>query len=37
MCENVLYFDSHALLIINAINFVPRFTVHVYGHVMSRI
>ena len=37
MCENVLYFDSHALLTINAINYVPRFTVHVYGHVMSGI
>ena len=37
MCENVLYFDSHVLLTINAINNVPRFTVHVYGHVMSGI
>ena len=25
MCENVLYFDSHALPTINAINYVPRF------------
>ena len=37
MCKNVLYFDSHALLTINAINYVPRFTVHVHGHVMSGI
>ena len=32
--ESVLYFYSHALLTINAINYVPRFTVHVYGHVI---
>ena len=37
MCENVLCFDSHVLQTINAINYVPRFTVHVYGHVMSGI
>ena len=37
MCENVLCSDSHVLLTINAINYVPHFTVHVYGHVMSGI
>ena len=25
MCDNVLYFDSHALPTMNAINYVPRF------------
>ena len=37
MCGNVLCFDSHGLPTINVINYVPRFTVHVYGHVMSGI
>ena len=37
MCKNVLYFDSHVLPTINVINYVPRFTIHVYGHVMSEI